>query len=104
MLVKLLVFAPLFNAPKNHVLNYFTLEMAAIIVASRRHRRDCGVEGRGFFFAHVTYLECKKNMKISFAKPCYFYLLQEIKDNLEPSTKSHLIPGLLKILATPSIY
>ncbi len=32
-LVKLLAFAPLFNAPKKHVLNYFALEMAAIIVA-----------------------------------------------------------------------
>ncbi len=30
MFVTLLVFAPLFNAQKKHVLNYFALEMAAI--------------------------------------------------------------------------
>ncbi len=29
-----------------------------------------------------------------------FNLLQEIKDDLEPSTRSHAIPGLSKLLAT----
>jgi len=37
--VKLLAFAPLFNA-KKHVLNYFALEMAAIIFPKRRHLRE----------------------------------------------------------------
>ncbi len=47
-LVKLLSFAPLFNSPqKKHVLNYFALEMAEIIVAENREERV--VEGRGFF-------------------------------------------------------
>ncbi len=57
-----------------HFFNYFVLEMAAIIVASRgtAEMRECMVEGRGFIFPHVIYLERKKNMKISFAKPCYF--------------------------------
>lgn len=50
-LIKLLAFAPLFNTPKKHVLNYFALEMAIIII----------VEGRGFF-PHVSiYFECQKN-------------------------------------------
>ncbi len=39
-LIKLQVFVPLFNTPKKHVLNYFALEMAAVIVARRRHRRE----------------------------------------------------------------
>ncbi len=39
-LVKLLEFAPLFNAPNKHVLNYIVLEMAVIIVARRRHHRE----------------------------------------------------------------
>ncbi len=43
-LVKLLVFAPLFNAQKKHVLNYFALEMAAIIVA--RGTREQRAHGR----------------------------------------------------------
>ncbi len=45
-LIKLLVFAQLFNAPKKHVLNYFALEMAAIIVARRRHHREKSARGR----------------------------------------------------------
>ncbi len=46
VLVKLLVFVPLFNVQKKHVLNYFALEMAAIIVAKRRHRREQRSRGR----------------------------------------------------------
>ncbi len=34
----------------------------------------------------------------------FFYLLQEIKDDLEPSTRSHTIPGLLKLFETSSIF
>ncbi len=74
-LVKLLAFAPLFNAQKKHVLNYFALEMAAIIVArrrNRRERRECVVEGRGFFPHVLIYFECQNYPNISFAKPCYF--------------------------------
>ncbi len=50
-LVKLLAFALLFNAQKKHVLNYFALEMAAIIVArgGTAENREHVVEGRGFF-------------------------------------------------------
>ncbi len=56
----------LFNAPNKHVLNYFALEMAAIIAARRRHRREQKVCCRSEedFFPHVIYLECKKNTKI----------------------------------------
>ncbi len=44
VLIKLLAFAPLFNAQKKHVLNYFELEMVAI-VARRRHRREQRARG-----------------------------------------------------------
>ncbi len=49
VLVKLLVFAPLYNAQKKHVLNYFALEMAAIIVArgGTAENKERVVEGRG---------------------------------------------------------
>ncbi len=37
---------------------------------------------------------------ISFATQCYFFhLFQELKDDLEPSARSHAIPGLSKLLA-----
>ncbi len=45
-LVKLLVFGPLFNVPKKHALNYFALEMAAFVVAKRRHHREQRARGR----------------------------------------------------------
>ncbi len=45
-LVKLLVFAPLFKAPKKHVLNFFVLEMAAIVIARRRDSRKQRGHGR----------------------------------------------------------
>ncbi len=35
VLIKLLVFAPFFNAPKMHVLHNFVLELAAFLVARR---------------------------------------------------------------------
>ncbi len=43
--VKLLVYAPLFNGPKKHVLNYFALVMAAFVVARRRYHRGQRVHG-----------------------------------------------------------
>ncbi len=92
-------FTLLFNAQKKHVLNYFALEMDALIVARRRHCRDQRARGtsESFFLNVWIYFECQKN--ILFAKPCYFYLLQEIKDDLEPSTSSRSIPALSKLLA-----
>ncbi len=86
-LIKWLVFVPLFNAQK--VLNYFVLEMAAIIVVRRNtEMRECVVEGWKYRFpSHVI-----------------FNLLQEIKEDLEPSTRSHVIPGLSKLLATSSMF
>ncbi len=50
-LVKILAFAPLFNTQKNHVLNCFALEMAAIIVArgGTAENRERVVEGTGIF-------------------------------------------------------
>ncbi len=62
-IIKWLAFAPLFNAPKKHVLNYFALEKAAIVVARRgkAKNRERVVEVRGFFSHVLTYLECQKN-------------------------------------------
>ncbi len=61
VLVKLLLFAPLFNAPKKHVLNYFALEMAATVVARRRHCREDEAEEWVFFTRILIYLEYQKN-------------------------------------------
>ncbi len=59
VLIKLLVFAPLFNASKKHVLHYFALEMAAFVVARRMNRREQSVvEGRSFLHV-LIYLECQ---------------------------------------------
>ncbi len=102
-IVKLLVFAPLLNTPKKHVLNNFALEMAAITVSRRRHCRElraCGRRER--FFPHVLiYFECQKNTIIwAYHLPSHviFNLVQEIKDNFEPSTRSHAIPCLSKLI------
>ncbi len=94
-------FAPLFDAQKKHVLNYFALEMAAIIVA-RRHQGAHGRKMRIFLMRII--LNARRThfiICISFATQCYFffYLFQELKDDLEPSTRSHAIPGLSKLLA-----
>ncbi len=95
-LVKLLVFAPLFNAPKKHVLNYFVLEMAAIIVARRgtAESRECLV-GINLFWMPEEHIIRTYHLPSHFI----FNLLQEIKDELEPSTRSHTIPALSKLLA-----
>ncbi len=98
-LIKWLVFVPLFNAQK--VLNYFVLEMAAIIVVRRNtEMRECVVEGRIYLFIW----NARRTWKYSFPSHVIFYLLQEIKEDLEPSTRSHVIPGLSKLLATSSMF
>ncbi len=99
-LVKLLVFAPLFNVPKKHVLNYFVLEMAR-----RRHRREQRARGRRerIFSTRINLFVMPEEHIIrtySLPRHVIFYLLQEIKDDFEPSTRSHAIPGLSKLLAT----
>ncbi len=64
----------LFNAQIKHVLNYFALEITAVIVARRRHaeNRERVVEGRGF----VPHIFRKQEEHIVqtylFPKPCYF--------------------------------
>ncbi len=78
-LVKLLVYAPLFNTQKKHVLNYFALEMAAIIVGT--------TEIRGFFFTHINLFGMPEEHIIrTYHLPSHviFNLLQEIKDDLDP--------------------
>ncbi len=75
--------------------------MAAIVVARRRQIRERMVEGRGFFPHLLIYLECQKNT-LSEHMPSHviFNLLQEIKYDLEPSTRRQAIPGLSKLHAT----
>ncbi len=103
-LIKLLEFAPLFNAQKKHFLNYFALEMAAIIVGRRRHRREqrvCGRRERVYSTRIILNARRTHFICISYRLPSHviFNLLQEIKDDLEPSTRSHAIPALSKLLA-----
>ncbi len=78
--------------------------MAAIIVARRRHRREQRARGRrerifsthihlfGIPEEHIIWTYCLPSQVI-------FNLLQEIKDDLEPSTRSHAILALSKLLA-----
>ncbi len=100
MLVKLLALEPLFNAPKKHGLNFLRLKWMQFV--ARRHRREQRAHGRRErIFPHVfIYLE--KYIIRTYRLPSHviFYLLQEIKDNSEPSTRSHAKPGLSKRLAT----
>ncbi len=95
-LVKLLVFAPLFNTAKKHVLNYFAL---------CRHCREQRAHGKRdiIFFSHIHLFGMPVEhiiRKYSLPSHVIFNLLQQIKDNLEPSTRSHAIPGLSKLHAT----
>ncbi len=92
MLVKLLVFAPLFNTAKKHVLNYFAL---------CRHCREQRAHGKRDIIFFLTYsFIWNASRKYSLPNHVIFNLLQQIKDNLEPSTRSHAIPGLSKLHAT----
>ncbi len=98
-LVKLLAFAPLFNAPKKHVLKTVLCLKWKQFVAKRctAENRKRVVEERGFFLIarRTHYLQI---IQINYYLSNYFNLLQEIKDGLEPSTRSHTIPALSKLL------
>ncbi len=72
------------------------------ICCQERHRREQRVRGRrerniGIFFHTFIYFE---HIIQTYRLPCcvIFYLLQEIKDDLETSTRSHAIPTLSKLL------
>ncbi len=87
-------------------LNYIALEMAAIITARRRHRREQRALGRRerIFSTHINLFGMPEQHIIrTYHLPSHviFNLLQEIKDDLEPSTRRHIIPGLSEFLATP---
>ncbi len=103
-LVKLLV--PLFNVQKKHVINYFALEMAAIVVDRRKHApQRTEVHGRRemIFSTRINLFGMPEEHIIrTYRLPSHviFNLLQEIKDALKPSTRSHAIPGLSKLLAS----
>ncbi len=62
-LVKLLVFAPLFNAPKKHDLTILYLKWLHLVLleGGTAENRKRVVEGRGFFPHVLIYLECQKN-------------------------------------------
>ncbi len=108
-LFKLLAFAPLFNAQKKHFLNYFALKMDAFVVAKRdtAENRERVVERRVFFPHILIYFEwmlfwmSEEHIMRTYRLPSHaiFNLLQEIKDDLEPSTRSHATPALSKLLA-----
>ncbi len=100
---KLLVFALSFNAPKKHVLNYFVLEMAEIVIAKRRHRREHRARGRRERIFFINLFRKRKNASkhIIFQAMLFVNLHWEIKENLVPLTRrSDAITGLSKLLAT----
>ncbi len=90
-LVKLLAFAPLFNAQKKHVLNYFALEMAAIFVARRRHRREQRVCGRRerIFSTRINLLWMQE-WKYCLPSHVIFNLLQEIRQHGTPIYRRYI--------------
>ncbi len=98
-LVQLLIFVPLFNAPKKHV-KLFCARNGCNFVARRRHRREQRARGRRerIFSTHFNLFGMPEEHIIrTYSMPDHviFNLLQEIKDDLEPSTRSHAIPRLL---------
>ncbi len=97
VLVKLLVFVPLFNAQKS--MSYFALEKAAIVVARRKYRREQREHGRRertFPQVLIYFVMPEEHIIRTYHLPRHviFNLLQKIKDDLEPSTRSHAIPVL----------
>ncbi len=83
--------------------------MAAFVVAKRdtAENRERVVERRVFFPHILIYFEwmlfwmSEKHIMRTYRLPSHaiFNLLQEIKDDLEPSTRSHATPALSKLLA-----
>ncbi len=78
--------------------NYFEREVAAIIVARRRHHWEQRARGRrGRIFSTCIHLFGMPEEHIiriyHLTSHVIFYLLQEIKHGLKPSTRSHAIPG-----------
>ncbi len=91
--------APLFNSLKKHVLKYFALEMPVFSVVRRRLRREhraCCWRERIFSIPINLFGMPEEHIIWAYCLPSHFIfnLLQEIKDVLEPSTRSHAIPGL----------
>ncbi len=82
--------------------------MAAITVARRQRRgqRACGRRER-IFPPHVfIYCEHQKNTLSEHRLPSHviFYLLQDIKDEFEHSTRIHAIPARSKLLASSAFF
>ncbi len=78
--------------------------MAAIIVDKRRHCREQRARGRRerIFFTHFNlFRKQEEHIVQTYNLPSHviFNLLQEMKDDLKPSTRSHAIPALSKLLA-----
>ncbi len=78
--------------------------MAAIIVARRKHRRDQRARARSERILSTRinlFWMPEEHIIWTYRLPSHviFNLLQEIKDDLEPSTRSNAKPGLSKLLA-----
>ncbi len=78
--------------------------MAEIIVARRWHRREqrvCGRRERNFSTRINLFGMPEEHIIQTYHLPSHviFNLLQEIKDDLESSTRSQAIPDLSKLLA-----
>ncbi len=78
--------------------------MAAIIVAIRgtAENREHVVEGEDFSTRINLFGMPEEHIIRTFCLPSHviFNLFHEIKDDMEPSTSSHTIPALSKLLAT----
>ncbi len=118
-LIKLLVFAPLFNAQKacliiicltvlSKCLTILCLRWLQLLLlgGGTSENREHVLEGRGFFPHALIYLECHKENIIQtyhLSSHVIFNLLQDIKDDLEPSTRSHtILLATLNFLASGS--
>ncbi len=78
-LLKWLAFTPLFNAPKKHVLNNFTLEIATIIVVRRRHCREQRARGRRERICQKNTSEHIPNIQLGVTQyQLYQYFLQTL--------------------------
>lgn len=72
-----MAFARLFNAEKKHVLNHFALEMAAIVVARRRHRRNQRLHGRRERISRIILPDKFTRLSAFIYRPVYHMHLQE---------------------------
>ncbi len=90
----------LFNAQKN-MSNYFSLKNGCNYCCWRSYRRESRAGGRRKRIFSTRIILNARITHYQYCLPSHviFNYLQKIKDDLEPSTRSHAITGLSKLLA-----